>query len=168
MIANLITVSRILLSLFLLFLSPYSVLFMVIYLLCGVTDVLDGFLARKFHTESQDGERPDSIADIVFAVVYAVKILPILHLPLWIWCWIVLIAVVKIVGIIIANKKERSFYIAHSVANKLTGLLIFTLPLTVRLFDVKYGAAVVCAAATFAAIQEGHLIRTGRVIGKDE
>ena len=168
MIANIVTVSRILLSLFLLFLSPHSVPFGVIYLLCGVTDVLDGFLARKFHTESKVGERLDSIADIVFAVVYAVKILPILHLPIWIWCWIVLIAVVKIVGIIIASKKERSFYIAHSVANKLTGLLIFILPLTVRLFDVQYGAAVVCIVATFAAIQEGHLIRAGRVNGKDE
>ena len=161
MTANVVTGSRIFLSIFLLFLSPHSVPFGVIYLLCGVTDVLDGFLARKFHTESKAGERLDSIADMVFAVVYAAKILPILHPPIWIWCWTVLIAMVKSVGIIIASKKERSFYIAHSVANKLTGLLIFILPLTIRLFDVKYGAAVVCIVATFAAIQEEYLIGKG-------
>lgn len=154
MIANIITVCRIPFSLFLFVLSPSSSLFAVFYLLCGITDVLDGFLARKLHTESRTGERLDSVADLFFAAAYAVKILPLLCVPAWIWIWTALIAAEKILGILQRSKKKRSFYIAHSFVNKLTGLLIFLLPLTVRLFDVKYGAVVVCAVATLAATEE--------------
>ena len=44
-----------------------------------------------------------------------------------------------------------------------TDILLFVLPLTLTFIDLKYSGAAVCAAATFAAIQEGHLIRTGSV-----
>ncbi len=37
----------------------------------------------------------------------------------------------------------------------------FMLPLTLTFIDLKYSGAIASAAATFAAIQEGHLIRTG-------
>lgn len=154
MIADGITFSRILFSLSLFLLPPTSVSFAELYFLCGVTDVLDGFLARKLHTESGAGERLDSIADLFFAVAYAVKILPILCLPVWIWIWIVMIAVIKIFGILKRSRMERRFCIAHSFANKLTGLLLYLLPMTVRLFDVKLCAAVVCAAATVTAAEE--------------
>ncbi len=45
--------------------------------------------------------------------------------------------------------------------NKVTGILLFALPLTLTVIDLKYSGAAVSAVATFAAIQEGHLIRTG-------
>ena len=41
-------------------------------------------------------------------------------------------------------------------------ILLFVLPLTVPVVTLKYSAPLVCTAATFAAIQEGHYIRTGR------
>lgn len=154
MIADVITASRMLFSLSLLVLPTASPLFAALYLLCGVSDVLDGFTARKLHTESEKGAMLDSTADLLFAVVYAVRVLPLLPVPLWILGWTALIAVVKVYGIILAGKKERRFFIRHSFANKLTGLSLFLLPLTVRMTDVKYGAAFVCAIATFAAIED--------------
>ncbi|MBO4384239.1 MAG: hypothetical protein J5854_02305 [Clostridia bacterium] len=45
--------------------------------------------------------------------------------------------------------------------NKATGKLLFVLPLTLAFIDLRYSGAIACAAATFAAIQEGRLIRTG-------
>lgn len=48
--------------------------------------------------------------------------------------------------------------------NKLTGLLLFLFSLTLPFIDWNLSAVVLCAAATFAAIQEGHYIRTGREI----
>ena len=154
MIANCITVSRILFSLCLFFLSPSSVSFTVLYLLCGLTDVLDGFLARKLHTESKTGELFDSIADLFFAVVYALKILPLLNVPYWIWIWTAIIAVTKITGIVIASGKVHQLVIEHSFGNKLTGLLLFLLPLSVCAADVKYGATLVCVVATGTVIKE--------------
>ena len=52
---------------------------------------------------------------------------------------------------------------AEPAAYKITGLLMFLLPLTMAVVELRYSALVVCVAATFAAIQEGHIIRTGKV-----
>ena len=154
MIANCITVSRILFSLSLFLLSPSSIPFAVLYLLCGVTDVLDGFIARKLHTESEKGARLDSTADLIFAVVYAVRILPLLSVPYWIWIWTAVIAVIKAAGIIISGTKSHKLSIEHSFGNKLTGLMLFLLPVSVHIAEVKFGATVVCITATVTVIKE--------------
>lgn len=154
MIADIITVSRMLFSLLLFAFSPLSPAFAALYLLCGVTDVLDGFIARKLHTESEKGANLDSIADLVFAIVYSVKILPLLNLPLWIWIWTVIIASAKITEILIASKKAHKLSIEHSFGNKLTGLLLFLLPLSAFLWDVKNGAVLACIAGTATVIAE--------------
>lgn len=154
MTANCITVSRILFSLLLLGFSPNTSPFAAFYLLCGVTDVLDGFVARKLHTESEKGAMLDSAADLLFAVIYTVKILPLLNIPLWIWIWTAIIAVIKVIGIVTASKKAHRLWIEHSFGNKLTGLLLFFLPLSVCAADVKYGAALVCIVATVTTIME--------------
>lgn len=154
MIANIITVSRMILSVLLFAFSPSSLLFQALYILCGVTDVLDGFVARKLRTESKTGALLDSIADLFFATVYAIKILPLLKFNIWIWVWIAIIAVTKITGIILKSKREQKFFIEHSLFNKLTGILIFLLPLTVRIIDIKHSAIVVCVTASLSAVQE--------------
>ena len=154
MIANGITVSRILFSLAMILFPPASIPFAVLYVLCGLTDVLDGFVARKLHTESTTGERLDSIADLFFAVVYTLKILPLLNVPYWIWIWTAIIAVTKITGIVIASGKVHQLVIEHSFGNKLTGLLLYLLPLSVCVVDVKYTAPLVCAVATGTVIKE--------------
>ena len=154
MIANIITVSRILFSLVMIVFPPSSVPFAVLYLLCGVTDVLDGFIARKLHTESEKGAMLDSIADLFFALSYAVKILPVLNFPIWIWIWTAIIAAVKITGILITSKKIHKLSVEHSFENKLTGLFLYLLPLSVCVADVKYTATLVCTVATVTVIKE--------------
>ena len=119
MIANCITVSRILFSLLLVAFPPNTIPFAVSYLLCGMTDMLDGFVARKLHTESEKGAMLDSIADLFFALVYAIKILPLLNIPLWIWIWVAVIGAFRIKSILIASTKAHRLSIEHSFGNKL-------------------------------------------------
>ncbi len=164
MIADIITFSRILFSLLLLVFRPDSYSFGVLYLLCGITDILDGFIARKLKIESEKGARLDSIADLIFAVIYAIRILPLLSVPYRIWIWTAIIAVIKTAGIVIASRKAKKLSIEHSPGNKITGVLLFLLPLSVCFADVKYGASVVCAAASVTAIVE--IIKIGK--GKNE
>ena len=152
--ANAITVSRVPLSLAMLVLPPYSVSFMACYLLCGMTDVLDGFAARKLHTESEKGAMLDSMADLLFAVIYAVKILPLLNIPLWIWIWTAIIGALKITVIIIASGNAHRLMIEHSFGNKLTGLLLYLLPLSVWTANVEQVAVLACIAATVTVIKE--------------
>lgn len=60
------------------------------------------------------------------------------------------------INIISGFVAEKRFVAVHSVMNKITGGFLFVLPLTVKVIYLSYGAAIVCATATFAAIQEGH------------
>ena len=91
-----------------------------------------------------------------------IKLLPILSIPAWQYGWIGIIALIKVVNIISGFAVQKRFVPVHSVMNKVAGALLFLLPLTIPAVPLKYSVIVVCAAATFAAIQEGHFIRTER------
>ena len=160
--ANLITGIRVLASVGLLFCPALSPSFFALYLLAGLTDMIDGPVARKTHTATAFGAKLDTAADILFAAACLVKLLPVLNIPLWLFIWIGLIALIKIINIVSGFVIRKRFVSLHTPMNKATGALLFLLPLTVSCIDLRYTAPIVCAVATFAALQEGHLIRTGR------
>ena len=98
----------------------------------------------------------------MLVVVCLIKLLPILRISAWLYGWIGIIAFIKVANIISGFTIQKKLVAVHSVMNKATGALLFLLPLTIPVLSLKYSAIVVCAVVTFAAIQEGHLIRTGR------
>ena len=163
-IANVLTGSRILFSIILLFLPIFSFWFYALYLACGLSDMADGAIARKMNCESKFGSWFDTVADFVFLISAFIKIAPELKAPNWIYIWVCVIAVIKAVNIISGFVCQKKLVSEHTLMNKITGLLLFVLPLTLNYIDIKYSAAVVCAAASFAAIQEGHYIRTGKEV----
>ena len=153
--ANLITAIRILCSVALLFCAALSPWFYVLYITAGLSDMVDGWVARKTNTVSDFGSKLDTVADIIFVVACLVKLLPVLHLPVWIYVWIGIIACIKVFNIVYSYVVRKQFLTDHNILNKVTGALLFLLPLTLSVIDVKYSAAVVCAVATVAGIQEG-------------
>ena len=163
MLANVITGCRILFSAIIFWVPVFSPVFYGCYLAAGCTDMIDGTIARKLGTESKFGSKLDTIADIVFVVAAAYKMFPVMEIPKGIWIWIGVIALIKIINIISGFVVEKQFVSVHTVANKVTGLLVFLLPLTMAVVELRYSALVVCMVATFAAIQEGHIIRIGKV-----
>ena len=161
-IANIITGSRIVFSIALLFFPPLSSAFYVLYAAAGLTDMIDGTVARKTNTVSSFGAKLDTIADFIFAVVCLIKLMPVLDIPAWLWIWIAIIALIKIINILFGIVTRKKLTSVHSVMNKITGALCFLFPFTLSFVELKYGAIFVCAVATFAAIQEGHFIRMER------
>ena len=159
-LANNITIIRILSSIALLFFPAFSTAFYALYITAGVSDMIDGWVARRTHTASELGAKLDTIADIVFVIVCLAKLLPVLDIPVWLYVWIGIIALIKVINIISGLIVQKQFVAIHSTMNKVTGLLLFVFPLTISFINLKYSAAVVCFFATFAAIQEGHFIRT--------
>ena len=154
-IANIITCCRIAGSVLLLFFPAFSIEFYVTYLLGGVSDMIDGTIARKTNSASELGAKIDTVADLVFVAVSMIKILPALHISQWLWTWGVVIAIIKIGNILWGYASKKQFVSLHTAMNKLTGLLLFLLPLTLSFIELKYSALVVCSIATLAAIQEG-------------
>ena len=158
--ANIITILRILCSIAILFCPVFSVAFYALYIAAGVSDMMDGWVARQTHTTSAFGAKLDTIADIIFVIVCLFKLLPVMDIPTWLYVWIGIIAFIKIINIVSGYVVQKQFVAIHSVMNKVTGLLLFVLPLTLYFIDLRYSAVVVCLVATFAAIQEGYFIRT--------
>lgn len=161
--ANTITIFRILASIAVLFCPVFTAAFYSLYLTAGLSDMLDGAVARRTNTVSAFGSRLDTIADIVFVAVCMIKWLPVMDIPLWLCLWIGMIALLKVINIVSGFIVQKRFVAAHTVMNKLSGALLFLFPLTLSFIEVRYSVPVVCGIATLAAIQEGHLIRTGKM-----
>lgn len=162
--ANSITSIRILCSISILFCPVFSVAFYALYIAAGFTDIADGWVARRTNTVSEFGSKLDTIADFIFVVVCLFKLIPVLDVPIWLYVWIGIIALIKVINIVSGYVVQRQFVAIHSVMNKVTGVLLFVLPLTISFIDAKYSTAVVCIIATFAAVQEGHFIRTKKSV----
>ena len=161
-IANILTGCRILGSILLLFFPAFSAAFYILYLFCGFSDMIDGTIARKTNSISKFGSQLDTAADLIFAVVSVIRLLPAVHIPGWLWIWGSMIAIIKTSNIIWGYVSRKTFMSLHTVMNKATGLLLFLFPLTLSFMELKYTAIVVCSVATFSAIQEGVYVITDR------
>ena len=155
-LANIITGLRIIGSVVLLFFDVPSLPFYITYLLCGFSDMIDGAIARKTNAVSSFGSKLDTVADIVFMAACAVKVLPMIHLPVWLWIWIAVIALIKVTNIVWGFVRKKQLVDYHAVLNKITGSLLFLLPFTLQFIEPMYSFAVVCMIATIAAIKEGY------------
>ena len=157
--ANIITCCRILCSILLLFVPAFSSTFYILYLVAGFTDMIDGPIARKTNTANEFGSRLDTIADIVFVAACMIKLLPVLTIPTWLCVWIGVIAIIKVFNIISGYIVQKKLVAKHTVMNKVTGAVLFILPLTLSVVDLKYSGGFICTIAILADIQEGYLIR---------
>ena len=161
-IANILTGCRIFGSILLLFLPAFSFAFYIIYILCGFSDMIDGTIARKTNSTSKFGSQLDTIADFIFVAVSLFKLLPAIHIPGWLWIWGGVIAMIKISNIVWGYVSRKQFISIHTIMNKITGLLLFLLPLTLSFGELKYSSIAVCSIATISAIQEGVCVITNR------
>lgn len=158
-IPNAITICRILLSFLLLAFDTFSTPFYITYILCGFSDVVDGTVARKTNAITEFGAKLDTLADLVFVAVSMIKLIPTIHIPKWLVLWIVVIGVIKVCNIIRGYIYNKNFISFHTPMNKIAGLLLFFLPLTLSYVELRYSAIVVCVVATVSSIQEGVYIR---------
>lgn len=163
-IADTVTSVRIAGCLLLLVIPIKSIYFLVIYTLAGLTDVLDGWLARKYGWVSEFGARLDSISDLLFYIVLLIRFFPVLYqtLPGAIWYAVCGIVFVRLAAYITAAIKYHCFASLHTWLNKLTGVAVFLLPYVLLLSSVVVYSWTVCILAFAAAAEELaiHLLQT--------
>jgi Phosphatidylglycerophosphate synthase len=131
-LANSLSLLRFLLAIFLPGIYQFSIpLFLFIYLSCGVSDILDGYIARKTNSQTRLGAQLDSLADLALFCSITVllfvrwagdELAPLLPLLL-------AILTVRVINLIVAGIKFRSLAMLHTWANKVSGLLVFAAPL---------------------------------------
>ena len=163
-IANIITGSRIAFSLPLLFIPLSSAWFCILDLFCGLTDMIDGTIARKTGAVSKFGARLDTVSDFVFMLVCSIKILPLIHISVWLWVWIIIVALIKIFNIAFVFVRNKKLISIHSVLNKITGFALFLFPLTLTFVEPADSVAIICALANMAVMQEVYLIANGKEV----
>ena len=120
--------------------------------------MIDGSIARKTGTVSKFGAKLDTIADFIFMAVCAMKILPLMQIPAWLWVWIIIVALIKMFNIALVFIRKKKLISIHSVLNKITGLALFLLPLSLTLVETVYSIATICVPATVAVMQEVYFI----------
>ena len=162
-IANYISISRIIMAIVLLLPKTFSKTFYIIYIYCGLSDILDGFLARKYKITSKFGAKIDSVADMLFVGVSLLKILPVIEISIGIYIWIIIIVLIKVFNIILGDIYYKQLTLLHTIGNKITGLVLFVIPLMMNFIHIKILEILICSVATFSAIQEGHYIRIRKI-----
>lgn len=141
-------------SIVLLIPETFAIAFYMIYIYCGISDMIDGFVARKSNNESKKGAILDSVADIIFVFVAMIKILPIINLSKGITIWTVIIALIKITNVSCSYICYKKLVLPHTILNKITGLILFIAPFVVSNVNPIMFEIIICSIATFASIQE--------------
>jgi len=143
--ADCMTLSRVALGIALLLCKPFSVTFYGVYIAAGVTDMLDGTVARRTGTAGKQGALFDSLADAALALACFAALLPHLCLPLWLWLWACGLAALRIGFTVCELKKYKTVF--HTLWDKAAGVALFLFPF----YPTAWLGAAVSAVATAAA-----------------
>ena len=161
-LANFITSIRLVGAICMLFVETLSKPFFIIYAICGVTDALDGFVARKLKITSDFGTKLDSVADLSFFGIMLAKVLPILiaktpsYIPILIYTAVGMRALIYLaVGLTLKKFNSR-----HTIFNKMVSGLMFFLPFMTLTDYLTEFCILVLAVAFFSNFEEiYHLIK---------
>lgn len=155
-VADVITSLRIAGAILLLGLRPLSAAFFWVYALTGLTDVLDGWVARKTKTASEFGARLDSFADLFFYLVIFFCTLPVMleKLSVDVWCAVATVFCIRVVSYGTVAIKYRRFASLHTYLNKLTGLSVFFIPFFLTTDYAVVYCRFVSVIAVIASLEE--------------
>lgn len=156
MIPNCITSVRIVGAVVLFFVEPFSFLFYLVYTLCGVTDVLDGFAARKLQAVSEFGSMLDSISDLFFYAAMLFKVIPYLwgRVPMGIWYYGGAVIGVRIISYLLAAVKFKKFAALHTYGNKVSGAVVFAVPYLMLVMSDTTVCLTACTVTMLASVEE--------------
>ena len=155
-IPNIMTFTRLVCALCLFFTEPMSAAFLTLYLICGVSDALDGTVARITKTASEFGAKLDSVADLTFYSIMVIRFFPVLLETLSgnIWFVIILVVLIRVAIYLTFAIRHKTLISTHTYLNKLTGFLVFCLPFVVNTKIFASYSVVVCVVAVIAAVYE--------------
>ena len=151
---NIITSTRFIFALLLVFSEPLSARFWLFYGLAAATDLIDGPIARKLKANSNFGASLDTSADIFFLICIMVCVFPILDITLQSYILIGTVFLFKIISLTYAYVKFKAIVSYHTYLIKFLALFIFTFPFWILFFDITYIVLVLAVLQNVAYIEE--------------
>lgn len=153
---NLLTFARMWLCILLGLTETLSPLFFLLYTLIGISDIFDGWLARRWHCTTPFGAQLDGAADLIACGVIGWKIWPFLHFPAWLWGLMACIMCIRIGNMLCTYLRKSTNIFQHTPLNRLTGLILFLSIYVVETDLFQWLAAGIATLALLAALQEGY------------
>ena len=166
-IPNIITLFRLVFSPALLLFTPFSNSFLLLYALLGLSDVLDGFLARRWGVSGKLGARLDSAADFLLFGIILYLLVRNYRFPVWALLWVASIAILRFVALAVCYARFHKLAFLHTYANKATGFLLVLSPFLLSLLGLNTSVIVVSVAASISALEELILQLTQRELNLD-
>lgn len=166
-IPNAITATRFLFALALLFLQSGSVPFWLCYGGGAASDVLDGWLARRFQWESDTGAKWDSLADVAFLIALLMVGLRHRWFPVWALWWALGVAVLRGLAYAIGWQRFHTFAALHTWLNKLAGLTLVEFPVVSAVVGTQWACRLAALTATVSAVEELVLLRIMPQLNRD-
>jgi len=163
-IADCVTLFRIPCAAAMLLFSPNTAAFQALYLIAGLSDMIDGHIARKTSTASDRGAKLDTLADCVFALCAVYSLILWLKIPAALLCWAAGIACLKLLSGIIGWRLHHRLLSVHSPWNKAAGLVCYLMPGSLPWISISTSGTIACVLATAAAIHELFCALQGREI----
>lgn len=157
-IPNIITLFRIIFAALLLVIPCNNIMFLFIYVLCALTDILDGYIARRYGLSSKTGAKLDSFADgavgfVIAILLYKEKLLaPYVGL-------ITMVVLIRLINLIVTRLRFKQWGMLHTLGNKATGFMVFlAVPYYYCVRSLPYPIEVILWAVTIASSLEETLI----------
>lgn len=159
-LANIITITRIIGTIIMMFTQVLSTPFYIAYIYSGLSDIIDGYIARKLSIQSNIGRKLDSISDLFFYTTMMIKIWPYLleYLPTYIWAMIWITLAIRIILYLYIGIRDKSLLSNHTILNKATGVLVFGLPFIIKHKAFVPYCTIVASIALISALYETTLI----------
>jgi len=126
-IPNMLSLSRIVLSIVLLLLAKQRGIFLCVYAVAGLTDLFDGFLARTFGWQSELGSKFDGLADAIwiFSMMAVVFLVLKIKFALYVYIAFAVILAVRIVNLIFTRIKFKQWGALHSSLVRYSGTPLY-------------------------------------------
>jgi len=124
---NLLSLSRMLLSPVIFMVAGKRIMLFLLLLIIGITDMLDGYFARKFKKETMIGAWLDSIADFVFFISFIIySIWFESEIIVEFTFFILVIISIKLLSAITGLIRYKQPGLLHTIGNKITGVIIYS------------------------------------------
>ena len=142
------------------FIPTLSVPFLIVYAYTGLSDAVDGFVARKLKITSEFGSKLDTVSDLLFYVTMMLLIFPYLvkYLPGFIMMTIYIIFGFRMILYLLVWMYRRVIMSSHSYFNKATGLMVYLVPFLIKTSIFPYYGGAACGVAILGALHDVKLL----------
>lgn len=147
--------------------GSFSNIFWISYICGGVSDAIDGFVARTWNIQSQFGAKLDSIADVLYAFSIFLVAIRNIMIPTWLWVCILMILFTRCIAYGIGFYKFHAFVALHTYANKISGFFLFLFPLFYMQFGIIFTGIFLCLLSFLSSLEELMMIMKSKDLNRN-